>query len=56
MFTLYKFSLEVQNGGRFHGQVVKFARSAVVAQGSHPGRGHGTARQAMVRRRPTSHN
>ena len=26
------------------------------AQGSDPGRGHGTARQATLRRRPTSHN
>ena len=29
-------------GGRLRGLVVKFARSAAVAQGSDPGRGHGT--------------
>ena len=29
--------------GRLHGRVVKFALSAVVARGSDPGRGHGTA-------------
>ena len=39
-----------------HGRVVKFARSAAAAQGSDPGHGHGTARQATLRRRPTSHN
>ena len=42
--------------GRLRGRVVKFVRSAAVAQGSDPGRGHGTARQATLRRRPTSHN
>ena len=42
--------------GRFHGRVVKFARSAEAAQGSDSGRGHGTARQATLRWRPTSHN
>ena len=42
--------------GRLCGQVVKFARSAAVAQGSDPGCGHGTAHQATLRRRPTSHN
>ena len=31
-------------------------RSAAAAQGSDPGRGHGTAHQATLRRRPTSHN
>ena len=38
------------------GQVVKFTCSAAVAQGSDPGSGHGTARQPMLRRRPTYHN
>ena len=41
------------------GRVVKFARSALAAQGftgSNPGCGHGTAYQAMLRRRPTCHN
>ena len=42
--------------GRLLGRVVKFAHSAVLAQGSDPGRGHGTACQAMLRWRPTSHN
>ena len=42
--------------GQLRGRVVKFARSAVVAQGSDPGRGHGTARQATLRQHPTSHN
>ena len=42
--------------GRLRGRVVKFTRSAAVAQGSDPGRGHGTARQAMLRWHPTSHN
>ena len=36
--------------------MVKFASSAAVAQGSDPGREHGTTRQAMLRRRATSHN
>ena len=30
--------------------MVKFARSAAAAQGSDPGRGHGTTRQATLRR------
>ena len=41
------------------GQVVKFTRYALVAQGftgSDPGRGHGTTHQAMLRRHPTCHN
>ena len=42
--------------GRLSGQVVKFACSTVAAQGLDPGRGHGTACQATLRRRPTSHN
>ena len=41
--------------GRLPGRVVKFAHSTV-AQGSNPGRGHGTAHQATLRQRPTSHN
>ena len=43
-------------GGWLRGQVVKFTRSAVAAQGSDHGCGHGTARQATLRQRPTSHN
>ena len=42
-----------------HGRVVKFARSTAAAQGfavSDPGPRHGTAHQAMLRRRPTCHN
>ena len=45
--------------GRPHGQVVKFAGSALAAQdftGSDPGCRHGTAHQAMLRQRPTQHN
>ena len=42
--------------GQLHGQVVKFAHSAVAAQGSDPGCRHGTALQAMLRQRPTCHN
>ena len=42
--------------GRLRGRVVKFASSAAAAQGSEPGHGHGTARQATWRWRPTSHN
>ena len=49
----------VKKGGRPGGQVVKFARSALAAQGFarlDPGRGHGTTHQAMLGRRPTYHN
>ena len=45
--------------GRPYGRVVKFTHSASVAQGfagSNPGRGHGTAHQAMLKRHPTCHN
>ena len=45
--------------GRPCGRVVKFSHSAVAAQGftsSDPGRGRGTAHQAMLRRCPTCHN
>ena len=41
------------------GRVVEFVSSASVSQGfpgSDPGHGHGTARQAMLRWRPTQHN
>ena len=47
------------SGGRPCGRVVKFANSTAAAQGftgSDPGRRHGTARQATLRQRPTSHN
>ena len=50
-----KVDLERQPCGR----VVKFARSAWAAQGFiglDPGRGHGTAHQAMLRWHPTCHN
>ena len=43
-------------GGRLRGRMVKFACSAAAAQGSDPGCGHGTSRQATLRRHPTSHN
>ena len=45
--------------GRPRGHVIKFARSTAAAQGfpgSDPGRGHGTARPATLRWRPTCHN
>ena len=42
--------------GQLRGQVVKFACSAAAVQGSDPRHGHGTARQATLRWRPTSHN
>ena len=50
------FDLEKKMRGWLRGRVIKFVRSAVAAQGSDPGHGHGTTRQAMLRRRPTSHN
>ena len=46
-------------GGWPCGRVAKFMHSASAAQGftrSDPGRGHGTAHQAMLRQRPTCHN
>ena len=46
-------------GGRPHGRVVKFARSATAAQGfsgSDPGHRHGTAHQATLRWHPTYYN
>ena len=46
----------IQVRGRPHGRVVKFSSSTLVAQGfsgSDPGRRHGTAHQAMLRRHPT---
>ena len=45
--------------GPGHSRSVKFMRSASAAQGftgSDPGPGHGTARQATLRRRPTQQN
>ena len=36
--------------GRLRGRVVKFARSTAAVQGLDPGSGHGTARQATLRR------
>ena len=49
------FMYILKNRGRLRGRVVKFARSAAAAQGSDPGHGHGTARQATLRQHPTSH-
>ena len=49
----------VAAGSGLCGLVVKFAYSASAAQGfagSNPAHGHGTAHQAMLRQRPTSHN
>ena len=52
-FDPYFFEIKTSRGW-LHGRVVKFARSAAAAQGSDPGRRHGTARQATLRRRPTT--
>ena len=57
--TLFYNNLKNRGGGRPRGLVVKFERSALVAQGfagSDPGWGHGTTHQAMLRQRPTCHN
>ena len=56
MISLYIFLWSKTSRGWLRGQVVKFPRSAAAAQGLDPERGHGTARQATLRRRPTSHN
>ena len=51
-----KLKLKAELWGRPGGPVVKFAHFAWAAQGFtglDPGRRHGTARQAMLRRRPT---
>ena len=55
-YSVLNIKLKSKIRGRLHGRVVKFARSTAAAQGLDPGRGHGTARQATLRRRPTSHN
>ena len=46
----------MKDRGWLRGGVVKFPHSSVVAQGSDPGHGHGTARQATLRQHPASHN
>ena len=54
----YSDNLKVCDGGWPRGPAVKFSRSALAGQGftvSNPGRGHGAARWAMLRRRPTCH-
>ena len=59
MDPLLVLCLKVIPKGRPHGPVVKFARSTLTARGFaglHPGRRHGTARQATLRWRPTCHN
>ena len=60
--------MPVQIGNKFffktmegppHGPVVRFMRSALVAQGFmglDPGHGQGTAHQVMLRQHPTRHN
>ena len=56
--VIFRSSKTNNSRGQPHGQVVKFACSTPVAQvftGSNPGRRHGTAHQAMLRRRPTSY-
>ena len=51
---------KLQNSGAWpSGRVVKFVRSASVAQGftgSNPGHGHDTAHQALLKWHPTCHN
>ena len=49
------YKIKYVSGG-LRGRVVKFTRSATAAQGTDPGRGHGTTSQAPLRRCPTSHN
>ena len=51
-----KGKIKTFSWGRLRGRVVKFTLSTAAAQGSDPERGHGTARQATLRWRPTSHN
>ena len=54
-----KGRIKTMSRGRPRGGVVKFAHSAALAQGFaglDPGCRQGTARQAMVRQRPTCHN
>ena len=51
--------IEQNYGGRPRGRVVKFAHSAWAAQSFtslDPGRGQGTAHQAMLRRCPSQHD
>ena len=51
--------IKAKRGGQPHGRVIKFAGSASAAEdfaGLDPGCGHGTARQAPLRQRPTYHN
>ena len=54
-----KLVLKRKKWGWPHGLAVKLVHSASAAQdftGSDPGRRHGTAHQAMLRRRPICHN
>ena len=55
-FTHYLCLKNPWGWGQLRGRVVKFVRSAAAAQGSDPGREHGTAHQATLRQRPTSPN
>ena len=58
-FRLNIFIIEIELRGQPHGWVVKFAHSALVAQGFavlDPGRGRGAAGQALLRWDPTCHN
>ena len=55
MHLPHRVVIKVKDRGRPNGQVVKFACTALVAQGfagSDPGCGHGAAHQTMLRRRP----
>ena len=55
MDMLGRFSQKTQRGGRPHGPVVKFTRSASEARGF-AALDPGTAHQATLRQRPTCHN
>ena len=48
MLIWHVYVFKNNNRSRLHGRVVEVARSAAAAQGSDPGRGRGTARQAHV--------
>ena len=59
ILLIFLVNKNVHFGGQPHGGVVKFARSASAAQGfasSHPGHGHSTTHQAMLRWCPTCHS
>ena len=55
LFQVHLSYIKAFTWGQPIGRTIKFVRSASVAQGfagSNPGRGHGTAHQITLRRRP----